>query len=36
MSIDTKDSRFAFGDNWAQFLTVLDDDRIQEAECSLR
>jgi len=28
--------RFAFGDNWARFLTVLDDDRINEAERSLR
>ena len=28
--------RFAFGENWAQFLKVLDDDRIAEAEKSLR
>src|SRR3954469_2332336 len=28
--------RFAFGDNWQRFLSVLDDDRIAEAERSLR
>ncbi|MEO2032432.1 MAG: class I SAM-dependent methyltransferase [Planctomycetaceae bacterium] len=28
-------SRFAFGENWAQFLTELDDDRIRQAEQSL-
>ena len=28
--------RFEFGKNWARFLTVLDDDRIAEAERSLR
>lgn len=28
--------RFAFGDNWASFLSVLDDDRISEAERSLK
>ena len=28
--------RFAFGENWARFLKVLDDDRIAEAEASLR
>jgi len=27
--------RFAFGDNWASFLTVLNEDRIREAERSL-
>lgn len=27
--------RFAFGKNWASFLTVLDDTRIREAERSL-
>src|SRR5688572_12119882 len=32
---DTPD-RFAFGRNWANFLKVLDDDRIREAERSLR
>lgn len=30
------DLRFAFGDNWARFPTVLDDERIEEAERSLR
>ena len=28
--------RFAFGANWARFLSVLDDERIAEAEQSLR
>src|SRR5436309_5616466 len=28
--------RFAFGRNWQRFLKVLDDDRIAEAESSLR
>lgn len=28
--------RFAFGKNWAAFLTTLDDERIREAEASLR
>jgi len=28
--------RFAFGENWARFLEVLDDDRIAAAETSLR
>ncbi|MGC4085036.1 MAG: class I SAM-dependent methyltransferase [Vicinamibacterales bacterium] len=28
--------RFAFGANWARFLSVLNDDRIREAEQSLR
>ncbi|WP_217641126.1 class I SAM-dependent methyltransferase [Cylindrospermopsis raciborskii] len=32
----TDSHRFAFGANWAKFLTVLDDDRIQEAEKSLK
>lgn len=32
----SKNLRFAFGDNWTQFLTVLDDDRIKKAERSLR
>jgi len=27
--------RFRFGENWKQFLQVLDDDRIREAERSL-
>ena len=29
-------SRFEFGRNWRSFLTVLNDDRISEAEASLR
>lgn len=28
--------RFAFGRNWARFLAVLDEDRIREAERSLK
>lgn len=28
--------RFAFGDNWSRFLSVLDEDRIQLAEQSLQ
>jgi 2-polyprenyl-6-hydroxyphenyl methylase/3-demethylubiquinone-9 3-methyltransferase len=28
-------TRFAFGANWTRFLTVLDDERIREAESSL-
>jgi 2-polyprenyl-6-hydroxyphenyl methylase/3-demethylubiquinone-9 3-methyltransferase len=28
--------RFAFGENWRRFLSVLDDERIGEAERSLR
>jgi 2-polyprenyl-3-methyl-5-hydroxy-6-metoxy-1,4-benzoquinol methylase len=28
--------RFAFGDNWTRFLDLLDEDRIREAERSLR
>lgn len=28
--------RFEFGRNWARFLSVLDDDRIREAETSLK
>jgi 2-polyprenyl-3-methyl-5-hydroxy-6-metoxy-1,4-benzoquinol methylase len=28
--------RFAFGDNWRRFLAVLNDDRIAEAERSLK
>jgi 2-polyprenyl-6-hydroxyphenyl methylase/3-demethylubiquinone-9 3-methyltransferase len=30
-----EDGRFAFGDNWRRFLTVLNDDRIAAAESSL-
>ncbi len=29
-------ARFAFGANWARFLTVLDEQRILEAEASLK
>src|SRR5467141_2182790 len=28
--------RFAFGENWARFLALLDDQRIRDAEESLR
>src|SRR5918996_1381028 len=28
--------RFEFGQNWSQFLASLDDDRIQQAEKSLK
>lgn len=28
--------RFAFGDNWSRFLKVFDEDRLQEAETSLK
>ena len=28
--------RFAFGENWQRFLSVLDEDRIAKAEESLR
>lgn len=28
--------RFSFGDNWARFLALLDDERIRQAEDSLR
>ncbi len=28
--------RFAFGENWLRFLQVLNEDRIQQAEQSLR
>ena len=29
-------SRFAFGENWQRFLRVLDEDRIKEAERSIK
>ena len=29
-------ARFSFGDNWSRFLAVLTEDRIQQAELSLR
>src|SRR5438270_11069723 len=28
--------RFEFGENWTRFLSVLDDNRIAEAEASLK
>lgn len=28
--------RFEFGQNWSQFLPIIDDERIQQAETSLR
>src|SRR5215216_870443 len=28
--------RFQFGQNWSQFLPVIDEDRIQRAETSLK
>jgi 2-polyprenyl-3-methyl-5-hydroxy-6-metoxy-1,4-benzoquinol methylase len=28
--------RFGFGDNWTRFLSVLNDDRVEEAKSSLR
>ncbi len=31
-----KGKRFAFGKNWSRFLEVLDEDRINEAEFSLK
>lgn len=36
MQFESTDNRFEFGENWARFLTVLDDDRIRAAERSLR
>lgn len=36
MTINYSENRFAFGDNWLRFLSVLDDERICEAEASLR
>ena len=35
-SLSDESSRFAFGDNWARFLSVLDMARIVEAEKSLQ
>lgn len=29
-------NRFSFGDNWTRFLTVLNDERIEEAKSSLK
>lgn len=36
MTISDDKDRFAFGANWARFISVLDDDRVLEAERSLR
>jgi len=33
---DSSETRFAFGKNWQRFLKVLNDERIMEAESSLR
>jgi 2-polyprenyl-6-hydroxyphenyl methylase/3-demethylubiquinone-9 3-methyltransferase len=33
--VDVEQDRFAFGENWARFLSVLDEDRIAEAQRSL-
>src|ERR1043165_4818123 len=33
---DAEDSRFPFGENWARFLSVLNEARIAEAEESLK
>jgi 2-polyprenyl-6-hydroxyphenyl methylase/3-demethylubiquinone-9 3-methyltransferase len=35
-SIPAESARFAFGKNWARFLTLVNEDRIQLAEASLR
>lgn len=35
-SFTTEETRFAFGENWARFLGLLNDERIREAEASLR
>jgi 2-polyprenyl-6-hydroxyphenyl methylase/3-demethylubiquinone-9 3-methyltransferase len=32
---DPRDNRFAFGENWASFLSLLDEDRIRAAEESI-
>jgi 2-polyprenyl-3-methyl-5-hydroxy-6-metoxy-1,4-benzoquinol methylase len=34
--VKKKSNRFSFGKNWTRFLTVLDDERISEAEKSLK
>lgn len=35
MALDPGDSRFAFGENWASFLSLLDENRIRAAERSI-
>jgi 2-polyprenyl-6-hydroxyphenyl methylase/3-demethylubiquinone-9 3-methyltransferase len=32
----SRGNRFEFGENWSRFLAVLDDERISEAQASLR
>lgn len=34
--LDTEEKHFAFGQNWRNFLSVLDEERIAQAETSLR
>lgn len=36
MTVETETERFAFGDNWRHFLSVLDDEHIGAAEESLK
>jgi 2-polyprenyl-3-methyl-5-hydroxy-6-metoxy-1,4-benzoquinol methylase len=36
MTTSRHDQRFEFGENWLRFLATVDDDRIREAEASLR
>ena len=31
-----KEVRFGFGKNWSSYLTLLDENRIQEAEDSIK
>ncbi len=35
MEVFEDKNRFAFGENWVRFLSVIDEERIQEAEVSL-
>ena len=35
-AVNNSETRFAFGKNWQRFLRVLNDERILEAETSLR
>ena len=32
----SRGERFEFGKNWARFLALLDDERVREAESSLK
>jgi len=36
MGKKTSDARFQFGKNWQRFLSILDEERISEAERSLK